>query len=198
VVGRMTAIAYGAGLFVRYFKWLLFAAVAVFIAKAALAGRSPDWGKWLGSARTYVVSLVNQLHMPSLPAAPRWSKPDSNNRVVAGIDGPNGCLIEGWANGARFDFQADTGAYIVSFSRRDAARLGFNPALLTYNRPYESANGTGYAARVRIKELRIGERVFHDVPADIDYNGLSHPLLAMPILRQFEFHVGAGVCELRW
>jgi clan AA aspartic protease (TIGR02281 family) len=192
----LTAIAYCAGLAVRLCKPLLFIAAAVVIGKAALPERLPNWANWFGPARAYVVSLTGQLRMPSLP--PQWLKPDSSNRVVAGIDGSNGCLIEGWAEGARFDFQADTGAYIVSFSRRDASRLGFNPWLLVYNRPYESANGTGYAARVRIKELRIGERVFHDVPADIDYNGLSHPLLGMPILRQYEFHVGAGSCELRW
>jgi clan AA aspartic protease (TIGR02281 family) len=197
----ITAIAYCVGLAVRLFKPLLFVAAAVVIGKAALAERSPDWGNWFGSARAYVVALAGQLHMPALPAPPQWSKPDSgggHNRVIAGIDGSNSCLIEGWANGARFDFLADTGAYIPSFSRHDASRLGFNPWLLDYNRRYESANGTGYAARVRIKELRIDERVFYDVPADIDYNGLSHPLLGMPILRQFEFHVGAGSCELRW
>jgi clan AA aspartic protease (TIGR02281 family) len=195
----LTVIAYVVGLLVRLFKPLLFiAAAAVVIGKAALPAGLPEWGNWFGPARAYVVSLAGQLHMPSLPAPPQWSKPDSNNRVVVGIDGSNSCLIEGWANGTRFDFLADTGAYVLSFSRRDAARLGFNPWLLAYNRPYESANGIGYAARVRIKELRIGERVFPDVPADIDDNGMSHPLLGMPILRQFEFHVGAGVCELRW
>jgi clan AA aspartic protease (TIGR02281 family) len=198
----ITAIAYCIGLVVRFFKPLVFVAVAVFIGKAALPDRLPEWGNWLGSARAYLVSLAGQLRVPSLPAPPQWSKPDSgsagHNRVIAGIDGSNACLVEGWAEGARFDFLADTGSYVVAFSRRDASRLGFNPWVLVYNRPYESANGTGYAARVRIKELRIGERVFHDVPADIDYNGPSHPLLAMPILRQFEFRVSGGTCELAW
>jgi clan AA aspartic protease (TIGR02281 family) len=191
-VGRL------AGLAVRFFKPLLFIAAAVVVGNAALAERPPDWGKWFGSARAYVVSLAGQLHMPSLPAPPQRLKPDRNNRVVVGLAGSISCLFEGWANGARYDFLADTGAYILSFSRLDAVRLGFNPWLLVYDRPYESANGIGYAARVRIKELRIDERVFHDVPADIDDNGMSHPLLGMPILRQYEFHVGAGSCELRW
>jgi clan AA aspartic protease (TIGR02281 family) len=194
----ITALAFCLGLAVRFFKPLLFIGVAVFIWNAVPPERLPAWGDWLGSARNYLVSLAGQLHMPSLPALPQWPKPDGNNRVVVGLDGSNSCLIEGWANGARFDFLADTGAYILSFSRRDAARLGFNPWLLAYNRIYESANGTGHAARVRIRELRIDERVFRDVPADIDENGMGKPLLGMPILRQYEFHVGAGSCELRW
>lgn len=194
----ITAIAFFVGLGVRFFKPLLFAGVAVFIWKAVLPERMPAWGNWFGSARAYLASWGGQLHMPSLPAPPQWSKPDSNNRVVAGIDGSNRCLIEGWVEGARFDFLADTGASILSFSRRDAARLGLNPSRLAFNRAYESANGTGYAARVRLKSLRIGERVFYDVPADINDNAMSHPLLGMPILSQFEFHVGADSCELRW
>jgi hypothetical protein len=126
----ITAIMYCIGLAVRFFKPVVFVAGAVLIARGALPERLPECGKWFGSARSYVVGLFNQLHMPALPALPDWSKPDSNNRVVVGIDGSNSCLIEGWANGARFDFLADTGSYIVAFSRRDALRLGFDPAPL--------------------------------------------------------------------
>jgi clan AA aspartic protease (TIGR02281 family) len=194
----ITAIAFLIGLAVRFFRPLLLVGAAVLIWKAVPPERLPAWGNWFGAARAYLTSLAGQLHLPSLPSLPEWPKPDGKNGIVRGLDGSNSCLIEGWANGARFDFLADSGATGLAFNRRDAARLGFDPRALVYNQPYESANGTGYAARVRIRELRIGERVFRDVPAHIDWNGASAPLLGLSILRQFDFRVGAGTCELRW
>jgi hypothetical protein len=152
----MTPIFYLIGLVVRCFKPLLFIALAALVARAPMPTGLPDWGKWVGSARAYVMSLAGQLHLPSLPAWPQWPNPDSKNRLVVGIDQSNSCFFEGWANGARFDLVADSGAYILVFGRRDAVRLGFNPSRLAFNRPIETANGTGHAARVRI-ELRIGD-----------------------------------------
>jgi clan AA aspartic protease (TIGR02281 family) len=98
------------------------------------------------------------------------------------------CYVEGSATAkktAPFRYLIDTGAWSVAFSREDARALGFDPAKLVFDQQTETANGTGKAANIRLRELRIGAFTLKDVPAQVNYNGMGSPLLGASALKEF-------------
>jgi aspartyl protease family protein len=85
----------------------------------------------------------------------------------------------------------DTGASTVVLKPADAARLGIDVDRLRYTVPVQTANGTTYAASVKIRSLAVGPIQVRDVDALVSKPGtLRDSLLGMTFLnklRSYEF-----------
>ncbi len=85
----------------------------------------------------------------------------------------------------------DTGASTIVLNPSDAARAGIKVEGLRYSVPVQTANGTSFAARVRLKNVSIGPVSINNVDALIAKRGaLRESLLGMSFLsrlRSYEF-----------
>ena len=94
-------------------------------------------------------------------------------------------------NGEAVTMIIDTGASTVVLKPADAERAGIDLTGLTYAIPVQTANGTAFAARVRLKSVAIGPLQLKDVEGLIARPGaLDESLLGMSFLsrlRSYEF-----------
>jgi aspartyl protease family protein len=85
----------------------------------------------------------------------------------------------------------DTGASTVVLKSVDAQKLGIDVEKLRYTVPVQTANGTTYAASVKIKGLAVGPIWINEVDALVSKPGtLKDSLLGMTFLnrlRSYEF-----------
>lgn len=100
-------------------------------------------------------------------------------------------MVKTEAEGVAMSMLVDTGASTVVLKPADAQRLGINVERLRYGVPVQTANGTTYAASVRLRKLAIGNIVLEDVDALVAKPGtLKDNLLGMSFLsrlRSYEF-----------
>jgi aspartyl protease family protein len=94
-------------------------------------------------------------------------------------------------NGVALIMLIDTGASTVVLKPADAQRLGIDVDRLKYTVPVQTANGTTYAAHVRLRTLTLGPISLNDVEALVAKPGtLKENLLGMSFLsrlRSYEF-----------
>jgi aspartyl protease family protein len=94
-------------------------------------------------------------------------------------------------NGVSLVMLIDTGASTVVLKPADAQRLGIDLDRLRYSVPVQTANGTTYAAHVRLRNLTLGPISVNDVEALVAKPGtLKENLLGMSFLsrlRSYEF-----------
>ena len=100
-------------------------------------------------------------------------------------------IVKTEANGVSLSMLVDTGASTVVLKPADAQRLGIDVERLRYGVPVQTANGTTYAASVRLRNLAIGNIVVEEVDALVARPGaLKDNLLDMSFLsrlRSYEF-----------
>ncbi|MDJ0893620.1 MAG: TIGR02281 family clan AA aspartic protease [Alphaproteobacteria bacterium] len=100
-------------------------------------------------------------------------------------------------NGEPIRFLVDTGASDIVLSPRDARRLGFDPAGLTYSKIYSTANGTVRGAPVTLDRLEVAGLRFRDVAASVNGADMRQSLLGMSFLDRFAgYEVRNGVLSL--
>jgi aspartyl protease family protein len=94
-------------------------------------------------------------------------------------------------NGIALTMLVDTGASTVVLKPADAQRLGIDVDRLRYSVPVQTANGTTFAASVRLRNLTIGKISLENVDALVARQGaLKDNLLGMSFLsrlRSYEF-----------
>ena len=79
----------------------------------------------------------------------------------------------------------DTGASTVVLKPADAARAGIDTRSLGYTAAVQTANGTTYAAPVRLRSITIGPIELRDVEALVAKPGsINENLLGMSFLRR--------------
>ncbi|MDH3662784.1 MAG: TIGR02281 family clan AA aspartic protease [Alphaproteobacteria bacterium] len=108
-------------------------------------------------------------------------------------------ITEVMVNGMPVTFLIDTGASHTILNKRDAELLRLGGGSLRYTVPFESANGTTYAAPVTLRDVRLGQFQLYDLDAFVNQGDLGISLLGMSFLRRFEsyeFHRDRLV--LRW
>ncbi|MDX2259455.1 MAG: TIGR02281 family clan AA aspartic protease [Hyphomicrobiaceae bacterium] len=107
---------------------------------------------------------------------------------------PDGHFVaRGEVNGTRLSLLVDTGASTVVLKPADAERAGINVGSLSYSVAVKTANGTSYAAPVRLRTLAVGGIVFEDVEALVAKPGnLSENLLGMSFLRRLRSYEVQG------
>jgi aspartyl protease family protein len=100
-------------------------------------------------------------------------------------------LATGTINGVSLSLLIDTGASTVVLKPADAERAGIDTARLSFTVPVSTANGTTYAAPVRLKTVAVGPLELRDVEALVAQPGnLNENLLGMSFLkrlRSYEF-----------
>lgn len=94
--------------------------------------------------------------------------------------------VEGIINGTSVRFLVDTGASRVVLTQKDARRLGYDPAHLSFNQPTNTANGQVFSAPIRLPSLKIGPITLYDVPGAISGGELNVSLLGMSFLNQLK------------
>lgn len=91
--------------------------------------------------------------------------------------------IDTQVNGASVPMIFDTGASAVVLSLRDAQVAGIDTSRLSYSVPVQTANGTGWAAPIRIRELQVGNIERRNIRGFIvEDNALETSLLGMTFL----------------
>jgi len=97
------------------------------------------------------------------------------------------------ANGVTLHMLVDTGASTVVLRPEDGQRLGIDVDRLRYLVPVQTANGTTYAASVRLRTLSIGKISLKDVDALIAKRGtLRDNLLGMSFLNRLNSYEFSG------
>ncbi len=87
----------------------------------------------------------------------------------------------------------DTGASSVVLKSTDAERAGIDLARLAYVVPVQTANGTAFAAPIRLKSIVVGTIAFGDVEALVAQSGaLDESLLGMSFLSKLGSYEFSG------
>ena len=104
-------------------------------------------------------------------------------RVRRRLDGH--FAVRGAINGQPMTLLVDTGASTVVLKPADAARAGIDTRSLGYTAAVQTANGTTYAAPVRLRSIAIGPIELRDVEALVAKPGsINENLLGMSFLRR--------------
>lgn len=114
--------------------------------------------------------------------------------------GPNGHYVtDADINNRSVKVLVDTGASVVALSFEDAERVGLRPNTLKFDVPVSTANGTGFAARVQLREVEIDSVRVQDVDGLVLQKGaMNGTLLGMSFLSRLRsFAVENGTLVLK-
>ena len=96
-------------------------------------------------------------------------------------------------NGVAMAMLVDTGASTVVLRPVDAQRLGVDIDKLRYNVPVQTANGTTYAAQIKLKRVAVGAIAFTEIDALVSKPGaLRDSLLGMSFLNRLKSYEFSG------
>ena len=146
------------------------------------------------SYRAEVFAVVDRVAGELLPAGTELAVPglvpgERAVRLRKRIDGH--FVARTQVNGRAVTMLVDTGASTIVLRPADAQRAGIDLAGLSYSVPVQTANGTTFAARVRLDSVTIGNLGLPAVEALVSKPGaLSQSLLGMSFLsrlRSYEF-----------
>jgi aspartyl protease family protein len=119
--------------------------------------------------------------------------------VVIQRDARGHFTVDGVVDGRRIAFMVDTGASVIALTKRDAARLGYHPAMRDYVGQVQTANGVVQVARVKLDMVEVGGVIVHNVDAIVAPDeALNENLLGLSFLsrlRRFEYREGRLVLE---
>jgi len=102
-------------------------------------------------------------------------------------------VARGSVNGASLTMLVDTGASTVVLKPADAARAGIDTARLQFTVPVRTANGTAFAAPIRLRAVDIGPIRIRNVEALVTKPGsLNESLLGMSFLRRLRSYEFSG------
>ncbi len=177
-----------------------------------LFSRQTDWRRglrnialWLALGAVLVLGYAWQeplknaaLHLRSQLIPGQAVATGAHELTISESDGGS-YVVFGSVNGTRIRFLVDTGASDIVLSPSDARRAGIDPETLKYDRPYATANGTGYGATVTLGRLEVGAIAFSDVRASVQQAEMGTSLLGMTFLRRLKsWSVADRKLVLRW
>jgi aspartyl protease family protein len=148
------------------------------------------------SYREKLLSFGYQVLGEFLPpgSALRADSQTENEQSVRIRKRPDGhFIVKTEANGRPLVMLVDTGASTVVLKPEDGQRLGFDVDQLRYVVPVQTANGTTYAASVRLRTLSVGNIRLNDVEALVARRGsLRENLLGMSFLNRLKSYEFSG------
>ena len=100
--------------------------------------------------------------------------------------------VDAVADGVGIKLIVDTGASVVSLTRRDAARIGIDMNGLSFTQRMQTANGLAWAAPVTLRELRVGPIVMNDVRAAVNDGQSGESLLGVSFLARLQSYTVSG------
>ena len=122
----------------------------------------------------------------------------SSNTIVYAADNRGHVILDTAVNGTPVKMLVDTGASLVTLTPADARAAGIPPGDLRYSGRASTANGTARMARVTLREVRIDQLSFYDVPAAVIEN-LDISLLGMSFLSRLEgYEMRDGKLRITW
>jgi aspartyl protease family protein len=95
------------------------------------------------------------------------------------------------------DFMVDTGATNIILSMSDAARLGIDPASLSFADEAQTANGTVLTAPVQLNNVLLGPWYDSSLPAWVSGGATESSLLGMDYLSLFHLQFAGDRMLLR-
>jgi len=99
----------------------------------------------------------------------------------------------GKVNNTSIDMLVDTGASTVVLNPKDAQRAGIDVSSLNYTVAVNTANGTAFAAPIKLRSVTIGSIHVNDIEALVTKPGaLSSSLLGMSFLRRLQSYEFSG------
>jgi aspartyl protease family protein len=147
---------------------------------------------WVGVAGIVIIGfsyqdelgqLALRLRSELVPGYPVQTAP--HEMVIS--ESPGGSfLVYGAIDGTPVQFLVDTGASDIVLSPMDAKRIGIDPASLSFDHAYETANGMGRGAKFTVARLSVGDIQLTDVPVSIDQAEMSSSLLGMSFLKRLK------------
>jgi aspartyl protease family protein len=127
----------------------------------------------------------------SLLRADTQTEQERSERIRKRPDGH--FMVRAEANGTSLAMLVDTGASTVVLRPEDGRRLGFDVDQLRYVVPVQTANGTAYAASIRLTTLSIGKIKVNNVEALVARRGtLRENLLGMSFLNRLNSYEFSG------
>jgi aspartyl protease family protein len=119
---------------------------------------------------------------------------DAGERAVRVRRRPDGhFMVRADVNGANVSLLVDTGASTVVLRPADAERAGIDTGSLAFAVPVQTANGTAYAAPVRLRTISVGGIEVRDIEALVAKPGtLKESLLGMSFLRRLRSYEFSG------
>jgi aspartyl protease family protein len=107
-------------------------------------------------------------------------------------------ILDAAVNGAAVRMLVDTGASLVVLTREAAGAAGIHPSELVFDHRVSTANGPARMARVRLREIRLGQLSINDVPAAVLEN-LDISLLGMSFLTRLQgYEMRDGRLTISW
>lgn len=100
-------------------------------------------------------------------------------------------------DGQALEFMVDTGATNVVLSRKDAQRLGIDPASLVYLGQAQTANGIVRTSRVTLKNVRLGGFAEETLAAYVNDGEMDGSLLGMDYLGRYRIEITGDRMILR-
>lgn len=140
------------------------------------------------SYRDDLAAIVNRVGGELVPPGQIVSTETSEEgetsvRVRRRLDGH--FAVRAAVNGQSMTLMVDTGASSVVLKPADAERAGVDLSSLSYTVAVDTANGTTYAAPVRLRTLAVGPLLVRNVEALVSKPGtLKENLLGMSFLRR--------------
>ncbi len=136
--------------------------------------------------------IVGEIAQPNLIG--RTEAQTDGERAVRIKRRPDGHFIARTElNGFALAMLVDTGASTVVLKPADAQKLGIDIERLRYSVPVQTANGTTYAAPVKLKRVKVGPIQFNEVDALVSKPGaLRDSLLGMSFLNRLKSYEFSG------
>ena len=133
-----------------------------------------------------------------LPSATQRPATSSSNTIVYTADDRGHVILDAAVNGTPVKMLVDTRASLVILTPADARAAGIGPGELTYTRRVSTANGIARMAPVTLREIRIDQLSFYDVPAAVIEN-LNISLLGMSFLSRLQgYEMRDGKLTISW
>lgn len=108
---------------------------------------------------------------------------DGRIEIPLGRDGHFHAVVT--INDVPVSFVIDTGASEIVLTAKDAARVGIDPAVLSYIGQARTANGVVRTAPVRLRSVVLGPFAQSDVRAVVNEGEMDGSLLGMSWITQF-------------
>lgn len=173
---------------------------------AALAFTSTLLG---GPALLRLAGMEEAPHAASVTAVASTGRPSDNDAapsrpaepptLTVAADSRGHYVVHPSIDNFRVRMLVDTGASLVALTAADARALGLRPAASEYRMQLNTANGTVRAARVNLREVRLGSILVRNIEAVVLPEGaLSMSLLGTSFLGKLRgYEVQGGRMLLR-
>lgn len=109
-----------------------------------------------------------------------------NGKIIINIAQDKHFYLNAKINGKTIRFMIDTGASDIVLNLNDAKEIGINVERLSFNKPYQTANGVIFGASTVVEEIEIAGVKFYGVKASVNKANLGVSLLGMSFLREFK------------